>query len=113
MKLLLDENLSTTLVRHLAAVYPESQHVDDVGLHEQTDERIWAFAQTHDYVLVSKDSDFRDLSTTRGAPPKVVWLSVGNAGTLAIRDLLLANHRKLESFVADPEEAILVLTLPD
>lgn len=113
MKLLLDENLSPNLVRQLAAAYPESCHVDQVGLRGEADARIWTFAREQGYVVVSKDSDFRELSATRGAPPKVVWLAIGNAGTRAIRDLLLANHARLESFVADPEEAMLVLILPE
>ena len=113
MKLLLDENLSPTLVRHLSAAYSESRHVSDVGLAGATDLQIWAFAQEQGYVLVSKDSDFRELSTARGAPPKVVWLVVGNEGTLAIRDLLVATQDRLEALVADSEEALLVLSLLD
>ena len=113
MKLLLDENLSPTLVDQLAAAYPESQHVDTVGLHGQPDARIWSFARDHGCTVVSKDSDFRELSSTHGAPPKLVWLTVGNAGTAAIRDLLLQSRSRLEKFVDDPEEILLVLALPE
>ncbi len=113
MKLLLDENLSPTLVDQLAAEYPGSRHVDQVGLHGERDDRIWSFVRDHDYVLVSKDSDFRELASIHGAPPKVVWLMVGNAGTSAIRKLLLENRRRLERFVADTEEALLALARPE
>lgn len=109
MKLLLDENLSPTLVDRLAAAYPDSRHVDQVGLHGERDERIWSFAGEQGYVLVSKDSDFRELTSIHGAPPKVVWLTVGNAGTSVIQNLLLENRSRLEEFVRDPEEALLVL----
>lgn len=78
MKLLLDENLSPALVRHLEAVYANSRHVDDVGLHGQGDDRIWTFAQANDYVLVSKDSDFRELSATRA--PALKWRRVSDHG---------------------------------
>jgi predicted nuclease of predicted toxin-antitoxin system len=30
---------------------------------------------------VTKDEDFHRLSVLRGAPPKVVWLRLGNCGT--------------------------------
>lgn len=113
MKLLLDENLSPDLVRQLAETYPDSQHVDLVRLHGQPDERIWSFARGQGYVLVSKDSDFRELSSTHGSPPKVVWLTVGNAGTVAIREVLVGSQQRVERFVQDPEEALLVLTLPE
>jgi predicted nuclease of predicted toxin-antitoxin system len=39
-RLLLDENLSPRLVKLLADVFPDSAHLDDVGLHGHTDENI-------------------------------------------------------------------------
>ncbi len=71
MKLLLDENLSPTLVDQLAAEYPGSRHVDQVGLLGERDDRIWSFARDHDYVLVSSDSDIRVASESTAA-----WLMV-------------------------------------
>ena len=40
-------------------------------------------------VLVTKDEDFLDLSVTRGCPPKVVCLAIGNASNAATAMLLL------------------------
>lgn len=37
MKLLFDHNLSLRLALHLADLFPESQHVRDVGLAESLD----------------------------------------------------------------------------
>lgn len=113
MKLLFDENLSRRLVVRTAALFPGSRHVEDVGLAGRTDETIWAFARDGDYVIVSKDSDFRELCAARGAPPKVVWLRIGNSGTGAIQRLLEQNRVALEAFEADHEEAFLVLALED
>jgi predicted nuclease of predicted toxin-antitoxin system len=48
-----------------------------------------------------------------GPPPKVVWLAVGNAGTLAIAMLLEAAKGRIQRFVDDPEESLLVLGLAD
>lgn len=69
MKLLLDENLS-----RLAELYPESKHVADVDLLHTPDSGIWDFAKWHGFIVVSTDSDFYELATTIGPPPKVVWL---------------------------------------
>lgn len=49
-------------------------------LPSRTDES-WDYAGFHGFVIVSKDNDFRQLSFLKGPPPKVVWLSIGNAGT--------------------------------
>ncbi len=42
---------------------------------------IWNYARENGYTIVSKDNDFRQRAFLDGPPPKVVWLSVGNAGT--------------------------------
>ena len=72
---------------------------------------IFDHAAREGYVLVSKDNDFRQLSFLHGAPPKVVWLSVGDASTRAIADLLLRSTARLQSFVTDEDESLLVLEL--
>jgi predicted nuclease of predicted toxin-antitoxin system len=113
VKLLFDENLSPTLVRRLAAAYPDSAHVRDVGLRGQSDAAIWEYAQRHGFAVTSKDTDFRDLSFLRGAPPKVLWRAVGNAGTEAIARLLEARRLLIETFAASAEEALLVVELPN
>ena len=66
MRLLFDQNLSRHLVRMFALEYAESRHVTDVGLDTATDEEIWAYAGEHGFVIVSKDSDFRQLAFLHG-----------------------------------------------
>jgi predicted nuclease of predicted toxin-antitoxin system len=110
-KLLFDENLSYRLVNLLAAFFPESAHIEDVGLHGCLDEDVWGYARKHGYVLVSKDNDFRQLSFLRGAPPKVVWLRIGNAPTQAIVELLGSRQADIESFVQDPDTALLLIQI--
>ena len=61
MKLLFDQNVSRRLVAMFPIEYPASQHVTEVGLDTATDAEIWSYAGEHDFVIVSKDSDFRQL----------------------------------------------------
>ncbi len=109
MRLLFDQNLSRHLVRRLAVEYPESCHVTEVGLDTATDVEIWAWAGEHDYVIVSKDSDFRQLAFLHGPPPKAVWLRLGNASTLDIFNVLRDHLGDVERFAATEDEALLVL----
>jgi predicted nuclease of predicted toxin-antitoxin system len=109
VKLLLDENLSHRLAPRLAQSFPGTAHVDAVGLHGDPDSAIWEYAARHDFVLITKDDDFRQLSFLRGHPPKVIWLVSGNAGTDAIADLLLRSHDLIAEFVERPEDALLTL----
>jgi predicted nuclease of predicted toxin-antitoxin system len=109
VKLLLDENLSSRLVSILAHYWPDSTHVETVGLRGATDDAIWRFARAHDFAIVSKDDDFSSLALVRGAPPKVIWLQIGNAPTSRVADVLRDNVLVLQSFSLDPTEALLTL----
>ncbi|MGO8856951.1 MAG: DUF5615 family PIN-like protein [Streptosporangiaceae bacterium] len=93
----------------LSAHWPESAHVESINMRGATDEAIWSFARDHGFTLVSKDDDFRSLALVRGAPPKVVWLQIGNAPTSKVADLLRANILVLEVFSNEPAEALISL----
>lgn len=66
MKLLFDQNLSRHLVGQLRDVFPESEHVTSLDLDAATDQEIWSYAGEHGHVIVSKDSDFRQLAFLHG-----------------------------------------------
>ena len=109
MKFLFDENLSPRLVGEVGTQWPDCVHVDGVGLRAASDEAIWAYAQGHGYTIVSKDDDFRSLALVRGAPPKVIWLQVGNSSTARIARILLDSALDLADFERRMDEALLVL----
>jgi predicted nuclease of predicted toxin-antitoxin system len=110
VKLLFDENLSHHLADLLAADYPGSTHVRRANLRGAEDARIWEFARSEGFAIVSKDGDFRQRSFLEGAPPKVIWLDVGNAGTGAIADLLRREQPRLAAFAGDDEASLLVVS---
>lgn len=109
MRLLFDQNLSRHLVRDVAIEYPDSRHVTDVGLETATDAEIWTWAGEHDHLIVSKDSDFRQLAFLHGPPPKVIWLRMGNASTLDILHVLRDHLDDVARFAATEDDALLVL----
>jgi len=82
------------------------------GLHAQADAAIWKYARDYGFTIVSKDNDFRQLSLLHGAPPKVIWLSVGNATTETILGVLNNGRSLIEGFVRNPEQSLLILELP-
>jgi predicted nuclease of predicted toxin-antitoxin system len=109
LKLLFDENLSETLVSHLILELPGSNHVSRAGLIGATDQMIWDFARNQGFTIVSKDNDFRQRAFLFGPPPKVVWLAVGNVGTMAVVNLMKQNKKELEDFESSAMEGLLVL----
>ena len=100
MKLLLDENISYRLVRVLDQVFPGTAHVTDIpGL--KGDRAIWEHAKDHGYTLVTFDTDFVQLAALRGAPPKVLLLTLRNPRHTAIASLLVLRKEQIERFAAD------------
>jgi len=111
VKLLFDENVSSKLPGLLEDLYPGSAHVRDLGLSGASDNRVWEHAKANGFVIVSKDDDFRQRSFLEGAPPKVVWLQVGNARTAAIAELLRGREERLRRFDQEEESALLIVSL--
>jgi predicted nuclease of predicted toxin-antitoxin system len=101
--------LSPRLVSALADLYPGSAHVRDYGLQTADDETIWQHAAGADYAIVTKDDDFRQKSYLRGAPPKVIWLRLGNCRTADVEAVLRARRADILAFEADRQAALLAL----
>lgn len=108
--LLLDENLSPTLVRRLEHDFPGIAHVTQFNRQGMPDIEIWRFAAEHEYCIVSSDSDFNQLAFVNGAPPQVVWLRLGTATTDQILDCLRRHKADIDAFLAQDEEAVLELS---
>ena len=107
MKLLFDHHLSRKLVRRLADRFPDSSHVALLGLEDADDAIIWSFAQTHGFTIVTKDSDFNDLSALRGAPPKIIWVRIGNCTTATIEAILRTYANAIELFITQSTDNLL------
>jgi predicted nuclease of predicted toxin-antitoxin system len=98
------------LVRPLIALYPDSVHVRDIGLAQAQDDAVWRHAAAEGFAIVTKDDDFRQRSFLHGAPPKVIWVRMGNCSTADVEAVLRARNSQVDAFGADPDDAILVLT---
>lgn len=94
MKLLLDENLSRRLVPLLQADFPGSSQVVLLGMESANDRQVWEKAKNDDYVILTRDSDFQELSLVWGHPPQVIRLRTFNQSTAATLRVLL-EHKDL------------------
>ena len=110
MRLLFDQNLSSDLVRRLSDLFPESTHVKALDMMRSEDSVIWTFARDNGFVIVSKGSDFQQRSLVLGAPPKVVWLRVGNCRTRQVEKLLRDHSVELHAFESDGLQSLLILS---
>ncbi|MFM9989971.1 MAG: hypothetical protein EBT78_13525 [Betaproteobacteria bacterium] len=110
MKLLLDENLSRRLVPFLQQAYPGTSQVTLMGLESATDEAIWQVAKENEFVIVTKDADFEELSLVRGQPPQVVWLRLVNQSRAATLKILLDYQTVIKQALNIQKQSCIELT---
>jgi predicted nuclease of predicted toxin-antitoxin system len=96
MKLLLDENLSRRLVPFLQHDYADSTQVVLIGMASATDKEVWQKARDENFVIVTRDADFQELSLVWGQPPKVIWLKTPNQSRAGTLKVLLDNKEVIE-----------------
>ena len=91
----------------LTPEFPGSTHVRLLGLAAASDDVVWRHARDHDFPIVSKDTDFYELSLVNGTPPKVVRLSCGNVTNRFLRALIEKRVAEIRTFLSDPESGCL------
>ena len=109
MKLLFDQNLSFRLAPALLDFFPQSIHVREVKMETATDQIIWDYVAKNDFTIISKDSEFHQRSFLLGPPPKVIWISCGNASTDEILSLIRSSKNRIIDFQRDSESSFLIL----
>ena len=109
MKLLFDQNLSPKLVSIFSINFENCQHLQEIGFGELDDLLVWEYAKTNGYTIVSKDSDFNNLVSYFGFPPKVIWLRRGNCSTKTIIEILNQNLDIIKAFISDDGNGILTI----
>lgn len=101
MKLLFDQNISHRIVNRLLTSFPEIKHVRDFNLQFSTDREIWQFAKQNEFSLITFDSDFNDLATLYGHPPKIIWLRFGNTVTQKLAERIEQKKDIICSFLTE------------
>ena len=71
------------------------------------DAALWGFAQSNGYAIVTKDSDFVELSALRGMSPKVIWLNLGNVSNTVVQDKLVEHLTTIQSFLDSDRDGVL------
>ena len=85
MRFLVDNQLPRSLARFLAGKGHEATHVLDLDLgHLTPDGKIWEYASSHSYVVVTKDADFIELALLDLRPVPVVLVCLGNCRNAAL-----------------------------
>jgi len=84
----LDAQLPPGLAEYLKdAFHVEAIPVRNLGLRDASDEHIYLTAREIRAVVITKDSDFLELSLRHGPPPQVIWLTCGNCSNRHLQEI--------------------------
>lgn len=99
MNLLLDANLSWRLLKPLSKHFQDIRHVDNIGLATPPkDFEIWKWAKYNNFIIITNDEDFIPLTLTKGFPPKIIILKIGNQSNNHILELLISRKNEIIQF---------------
>mgnify|MGYP006186036335 FL=1 len=108
MKLLLDTNISWRLVKLLQEKDIDCIHVEQTSLPvPATDRSIWEYALSENYIIVTNDEDFLNMSNLYGFPPKVLLIKTGNMRTTGLYDLILKHYSAISEFANNADIGLL------
>jgi predicted nuclease of predicted toxin-antitoxin system len=103
----IDAQISPALADWMSAQFGvEARALRDLGLRNATDREIFFAARAADAVLVTKDSDFVRLVELHGAPPRVLWLTIGNTSNARLREVLSINWVNVERLIRGGERLV-------
>ena len=106
MKLFFDQNISFRIIARLEEIFPGSTQVARLGIEGSSDLSLWNYAKENGFTIVTFDADFIDIATLKGAPPKIIWLRMGNSSTAEIADILKRNHLIIRDFIENDQESV-------
>ena len=78
---------------------------------DASDIEIWNYAFKNQFTIFTFDSDFIDLATLKGSPPKIIWMRFGNSSNLRIANKLLFNIKVIQEFILNADNEIAFLEI--
>lgn len=98
MRLFFDQNISHRILNILSEEFSDSTSTKKENLVDSSDKAIWEFAKKFNYIIVTQDSDFNDLNSLYGFPPKIIWIRTGNIRTEALANILKTYFKEIHDF---------------
>ena len=74
-------------------------------MESAADKEVWQRAKDDDYVIVTRDADFQELSLVWGQPPKVIRLKTLNQTRAATLKLLIESRDVIAESLLDKDLA--------
>mgnify|MGYP001801828795 CR=1 FL=1 len=89
MKLLCDDQISYKIARSLARHAEEVIHINTIlEKWHTTDQAICKYADSQDFIVVTKDKDFKYGHLMRRSPKKLILITMGNLSNEHVMNVL-------------------------
>ena len=108
MRLFVDEQMPPLLAQAFRERGLEAAHASDYQLVARSDDVIWRFACSEEWIVVSKDADYPARLSARPPHCPVLWVRVGNATNRLLIDTIL---RDLDAALAAFESGALLVEI--
>lgn len=97
MRFICDVHISFKIAKHLSLLGYETIHVNDILDKWFTKDReISAFADQNDFILITKDSDFKNSFAINHTPRKLIKINLGNISNQGLVKILSDNLEFIE-----------------
>lgn len=106
MRFLIDAQLPPALARLLESHGHVAEHVADIGLRHADDSPIWAYATSHQAIIITKDEDFPHRLRQAKSSPVIVWLRIGNTSSRALLEWFEPLLPQIESLITQGDRLI-------
>lgn len=92
MKFLCDVHISYKIIKHLVSLGFEAIHINEILDGSKTkDQEICKYADLNGFVVITKDSDFRDSFFISRTPKKLIKINLGNISNEELIDIFSDN----------------------
>jgi predicted nuclease of predicted toxin-antitoxin system len=86
----IDAHISPSIAYWINETFPGNEAVSfrALGLRDAKDMEVFTAARKKNVILISKDSDFRNLIHKHGTPPSLIWITCGNTSNEKLKTIL-------------------------
>ncbi len=97
----IDANLPPKAAIWLQEMGWNTKHMYELGFLSADDHTIFkaARAEAEEVIILTKDEDFVNMVLAKKAPPKIIWITVGNISNIQLKELLISNIERAVSYI--------------
>jgi predicted nuclease of predicted toxin-antitoxin system len=90
----------------------KAQALRAVGLRDATDREIFDAARQAGITIITKDDDFLELVRRLGTPPRIIWVTCGNATNKHLKQVFATTFAQARVLLAGGAQVVEIADAP-